>query len=143
MARDTASGTAPPPTAQGERPIPTPKATAGPSSADLVALIDEVLREGKAEDTVAIPLAGKTSFADYMVVCSAASQRQVTALADRLLERLKEAGHRPAGTEGYEAGDWVLLDVGDVIVHIFRSQIRSYYNLEKMWSLPAAADGGG
>ena len=130
---------------QGERPLPARQAPAPLSSADLVALVAAVLAEGQAEDTVAIPLAGKASFADAMVIASAASRRQVTALAERLVERLKRAGHRPAGVEGLETGDWVLLDVGDVIVHIFRSEIRSYYNLEKMWSLPppAAVESGG
>ena len=110
-----------------------------------MALIAAVLDEGKAEDTVAIALAGKASFADAMVVSGAASSRQVAALAERLIERLKRAGHRPAGIEGLETGDWVLLDVGDVIVHIFRNEVRSYYNLEKMWALPGpgAAEGGG
>ncbi len=129
--------------AQGGRTIPA--ATTRLSSDELVALIAAVLDEGKAEDTVAIALAGKASFADAMVVSGAASSRQVAALAERLIERLKQAGHRPAGIEGLETGDWVLLDVGDVIVHIFRNEVRSYYNLEKMWALPGpgAAESGG
>ena len=140
MARDAGL---PPATAQGGRAIPA--ATTRLSSDELVALIAAVLDEGKAEDTVAIALAGKASFADAMVVSGAASSRQVSALAERLIERLKRAGHRPAGIEGLETGDWVLLDVGDVIVHIFRNEVRSYYNLEKMWALPGpgAAEGGG
>jgi len=85
---------------------------------------------------VTIDLAGKTTFADYMIICSGQSQRQVTALADRLVEAVKETGFAVNGIEGYDAGEWVLVDLGDVVIHIFRSEIRGLYNLEKMWSMP-------
>jgi len=91
----------------------------------------EVLDEGKAESVVAIDLAGKTLIADYMVVASGRSARQVIALAEHLIEVLPRK--RRAVVEGKAQGDWVLIDAGDVIVHIFRPEIRAYYNLEKMW----------
>ena len=82
-----------------------------------------------------IDLAGKTSIADRMIIASGGSQRQVAALADRLVRDLKEAGHKTLGVEGLAQGDWVLVDLGDVIVHLFRREIRELYNLEKMWSV--------
>jgi len=97
------------------------------------------LEDGKAEDVVDIDLAGKTSFADHMVICSGQSHRQVTSLADRLVEGVRDQGHAVLGMEGYESGDWVLVDLGDVIVHIFHGEVRELYNLEKMWSMPMPA----
>ena len=88
---------------------------------------------------VAIDLAGKTTFADHMIVCGGQSQRQVTALADRLLDTVKGAGLGVNGVEGYDSGDWILVDLGDAVVHIFRGEVRDLYNLEKMWSLPMPA----
>ena len=93
------------------------------------------LEDGKAEDIVEIDLAGKTSFADRMIIASAGSQRQVAALADRLARVLREAGHPTYGIEGLAQGELVLVDLGDIIVHIFRHEMRELYNLEKMWSL--------
>jgi nicotinate (nicotinamide) nucleotide adenylyltransferase/ribosome silencing factor RsfS/YbeB/iojap len=110
-----------------------------PRTADAPQLLRQVidsLEDGKAEDVVTIDLAGKTSFADYMVVASGRSARQVVSLTDHLEQAL--AGH--VAVEGKRQGDWVLIDAGDVIVHIFRPEIRAYYNLEKMWGagLPEA-----
>jgi ribosome-associated protein len=87
----------------------------------------------KAEDTIAIDLTGKTSIADAMVVTSGRSTRHVGAIADRLLEGLKEAGVAYLRVEGMPHCDWVLIDAGDVIVHVFRPEVRAFYNLEKMW----------
>ncbi len=78
-------------------------------------------------------MAGKTSLADIMVVASGRSQRHVSAIAERLIERLKEEGVRDTRVEGMPLCDWVLVDVGDVIVHVFRPEAREFYNLEKMW----------
>jgi ribosome-associated protein len=78
-------------------------------------------------------LAGKTSIGDAMIVASGRSQRHVGAIADRLMERLKEAGVRDTRIEGMPLNDWVLIDAGDVIVHVFRPEAREFYNLEKMW----------
>lgn len=120
---------------KGRGSIPR-KSAAGKQILDMVALAKSALEDGKAENVVTIDLAGKTSFADHMIVCSGQSQRQVSALADRLVDSLKESKYRISGMEGYESGNWVLVDLGDVIVHIFRNEIREIYNLEKMWSMP-------
>jgi ribosome-associated protein len=88
----------------------------------------------KAEDTVAIDLAGKTSIADTMVVTSGRSQRHVGSVADRVLKDLAKAGVAGARVEGMRHCDWVLIDAGDVIVHVFRPEVRAFYNLEKMWA---------
>jgi ribosome-associated protein len=88
----------------------------------------------KAEDTITIDLAGKTSIGDYMVVTSGRSQRHVSSVADRVLKDLHQAKIAGIRVEGMKQGDWVLIDAGDVIVHVFRPEIRSFYNLEKMWS---------
>jgi ribosome-associated protein len=88
----------------------------------------------KAEDTVTIDLTGKTSIADAMVVTSAGSHRQVGAIADHLLKDLAAAGLPHVRVEGIPNCDWVLIDAGDVIVHVFRPEVRAFYNLEKMWA---------
>ena len=107
-----------------------PKAAPAPS---LLATIEQTLEDGKAENVVVIDLQGKTSIADHMVIATGRSQRQVSALAERVLTTLRERGHRTTGSEGKRQGDWVLIDAGDIIVHLFRPEVRSFYNLEKMW----------
>ena len=104
-----------------------------------LALVLKSLDDDQAIDTVSIPLEGKTSIADYMVIASGRSSRQVTAMAEKLAERIKQAGRGPVRIEGLPAADWVLVDAGDVIVHLFRPEVRSFYNLERMW---AFGDGG-
>nr|WP_232897197.1 ribosome silencing factor [Pontibaca salina] len=98
------------------------------------------LADDKAEDIVQIDLRGKTAIGDFMVIASGRSTRQVSAMADKLVERLKRDFGRVARIEGKDTGDWVLIDTGDVIVHIFRPEVREFYQLEKMW-LPAEGDG--
>lgn len=93
----------------------------------------------KAEDTLTIDLRGKTSIGDYMVVSSGRSQRHVGAMADHVLEDLGAAGVRGLRVEGVPHCDWVLIDAGDVIVHVFRPEVRAFYNLEKMWMAGRAA----
>jgi ribosome-associated protein len=88
----------------------------------------------KAEDTVTIDLSGKSSLADAMVVTSGRSNRQVAAIADRLVEDLHKAGVRGVRVEGMPHCDWVVIDSGDVIVHVFRPEVRAFYQLEKMWA---------
>ncbi|HXK53807.1 MAG TPA: ribosome silencing factor [Hyphomicrobiales bacterium] len=100
----------------------------------LLETIIQSLDGSKAEETVTIPLLGKSSIGDHMVVSSGRSQRHVAAVAERLLSDLKTAGFGRARAEGIRSGDWVLIDAGDVIVHIFRPEVREFYNLEKMWS---------
>lgn len=100
--------------------------------------IEESLDSDKAEEIVSIDLAGKSSFADAMVIASGRSQRHVSSIADHLEEKLKSLGLRHVLVEGKESSDWVLVDAGDIVVHIFRPEVRSLYNLEKMWSIEAA-----
>ena len=97
------------------------------------------LDDAKAEDTITIDLHGKTSISDYMVVTCGRSNRHVGAVADRVLEDLKQAGVRDARVEGMPHCDWVLIDAGDVIVHVFRPEVRAFYNLEKMWAPGSAS----
>jgi ribosome-associated protein len=92
------------------------------------------LHKDKAQDIVVIDLMGKTSFADYMVIASGTSQRQVAAMAIHLRERMKKTGLKEIPIEGSDQSDWVLIDGGDVIIHLFRPEIREFYGLEKMWS---------
>ena len=94
------------------------------------------LEEDKAEDVTVIDLAGKTSIADYMIIASGRSQRHASALATHLVERLKKGGMGPASVEGLNQADWILIDAGDVIIHVFRPEVRTFYNLEKMWAVP-------
>lgn len=91
------------------------------------------LDDDKGFDLVTIDLAGKTSIADAMIIASGTSQRHVAAMADHLVERLHKAGVRSVRVEGKAAADWVLVDAGDVIVHIFRPEVRAFYDLERMW----------
>lgn len=100
---------------------------------DPVALARHCLEEMKAEETVEIDLTGKTSIADTMIITSGRSHRHVGAIADRLQQALKAAGVGPLRVEGMPACDWVLIDAGDLIVHVFRPEVRVFYNLEKMW----------
>ena len=103
------------------------------TSEDLLARILTSLEEDKAEDIVQVDLRGKSSIGDYMVICSGRSSRQVAAISEKLVERLKAEFGRGAKVEGKDAGDWVLIDTGDVIVHVFRPEVREFYQLEKMW----------
>ncbi|HZS84661.1 MAG TPA: ribosome silencing factor [Stellaceae bacterium] len=108
-----------------------PRQDAAPAKA-LLERIEKSLDDGKAEDIVTIGLEGKSSIADFMVIATGRSQRQVVALAERLRDELDRGRPRPS-LEGLPQGDWVLIDAGDVIVHLFRPEVRAYYNLEKMW----------
>lgn len=102
---------------------------------ELRTLIEKSLDDDQAESPVTINLAGKTSFADYMVVASGRSTRHVGSMAENLRERLKAAGVKGIGIEGFPQCDWVLVDAGDIIVHLFRPEVRTFYNLEKMWGI--------
>jgi ribosome-associated protein len=104
---------------------------------DLLARILTSLDEDKAEEVVEIDLRGKSEMADFMVICSGRSSRQVTAIAEKLVDRLKEELGLVCKVEGRDVGDWVLIDAGDVIVHVFRPEVREFYQLEKMWMSPA------
>lgn len=98
-----------------------------------LALVEKVLDEHQADDIAIVDLAGKTAMADYMVVASGRNPRHIGAMADHLKKQLKTPGGRPPPIEGTGSTDWVLVDAGDVIVHLFRPEVRGLYNLEKMW----------
>jgi ribosome-associated protein len=101
-------------------------------------LILASLDDDQAVETISIPLAGKSSIADHMVIASGRSTRQVASMAMKLAEKIKAQTGRPVRIEGLPAADWVLLDAGDVIVHLFRPEVRSFYNLERMWAFGEA-----
>lgn len=96
-------------------------------------MILKSLEDSKAEDLVSIDIRQKSSLGDYMVIASGRSHRHVGAIAERLLHDLKAAGRRDIRVEGQRSCDWVLIDEGDVIIHIFRPEVRQFYNIEKMW----------
>ncbi|MDJ0825207.1 MAG: ribosome silencing factor [Rhodobacter sp.] len=97
------------------------------------------LEDDKAEDVVSISLKGKSEIADFMVICSGRSTRQVASISEKLTDRLKQDFGVLSKVEGKETGDWVLIDAGDVIVHVFRPEVREFYQLEKMWMSPGEA----
>jgi ribosome-associated protein len=104
-----------------------------------LATVLKSLDDDQALDVVLIPLEGKSSIADYMVIASGRSTRQVAAIATKLGERLKEEGYGKARIEGLPAADWVLVDAGEIVVHLFRPEVRSFYNLERMWAFGEGA----
>ncbi|GFE52254.1 ribosomal silencing factor RsfS [Roseobacter cerasinus] len=108
-------------------------ATDTATSDTLLATILSSLSDDKAEDIVQIDLRGKTEIGDYMVICSGRSSRQVTAISEKLAQTVKDTFGRTSKVEGKDTGDWVLIDTGDVIVHVFRPEVREFYQLEKMW----------
>jgi ribosome-associated protein len=113
---------------------PEPVSKARPSPEETLRLVLASLDDMKAEDTLTIDLRGQTAIADDMVVTSGRSNRHVGAVADRVLEDLRKAGVPNLRVEGMPHCDWVLIDAGDVIVHVFRPEVRAFYNLEKMWA---------
>jgi ribosome-associated protein len=98
------------------------------------------LEDDKAEEILAFDIRGKSSFADQLVIASGRSARHVGALADHVLRKLKDAGVKDVRVEGMPQADWVLVDAGDVVIHLFRPEVRAFYNIEKIWSGAAAAD---
>ncbi len=126
--------------------MPAPVSVSRPSDTEGAAALHRLvlasLDDDQAVDTISIPLAGKSSIADHMVIASGRSTRQVASMATKLAEKIKaETGHT-ARIEGLPTADWVLIDAGDVIIHLFRPEVRSFYNLERMWAFgdtPAGA----
>jgi ribosome-associated protein len=115
-------------------PKPLPQAAVADNpSADSITLALRVLEDMKAEDITVIDLVGKTSLADAMIIASGNVNRHVAAISDALIEAIKNAGKPSPQVEGMPACDWVLIDTGDIIVHVFRPEVRQFYNLEKMW----------
>ena len=113
--------------------IPSPSTAQLPSSENLLELVLKVLDDNLAQETVEIDLRGKSTIADYMVVASGRSKRQVVSLSEKLLESLKQQFGIRITIEGKEGGDWVLIDAGDVIIHLFRPEVRNFYQIEKLW----------
>jgi ribosome-associated protein len=113
---------------------PTAQNSAEETTSEL--LLDRILtslKNDKAENIVQIDLRGKSSIGDYMIIASGRSSRQVTAISEKLVDNIKKDFGRSSKVEGKNAGDWVLIDTGDVIVHVFRPEVREFYQLEKMW----------
>tara|TARA_R110002110_G_scaffold208965_2_gene421210 strand:+ start:5377 stop:5724 length:348 start_codon:yes stop_codon:yes gene_type:complete len=109
----------------------------------VLAAVLKSLDEDKAEDIVQIDLRGKTAIGDHMVICSGRSSRQVASISEKLAQNIKDEFGFTSRVEGKDTGDWVLIDTGDVIVHVFRPEVRDFYQLEKMWlagTEPAAAN---
>ena len=102
---------------------------------DLCKFIKNTLSKNKAKEITVIDLKKKTSIADYMIICSGTSNRHITALSSYLNEDLKKLNLNMLNIEGRKNGDWIIVDIGDIIIHLFRSEVREYYNLEKMWAL--------
>jgi ribosome-associated protein len=125
------------PRAKAEKPV-QPQAVKKDS--ELIARIVKSLDDDKAEDIVTIDLEGRSSLADALIIATGRSSRHVASIAEHLARKLKEAGYGTRPIDGASQGDWVLVDAGDVIVHIFRPEVRSYYDLEGMWRVgePAA-----
>jgi ribosome-associated protein len=115
-----------------------PKIAASKKEPALLSLILKQLDDDKAEDTISIDVRGRTSIADHMVVTSGRANRHVAAIAEHLIEVLSKAGQKPR-YEGLPAADWVLIDAGDIIVHVFRPEVREFYSLERMWQPRTAA----
>lgn len=114
---------------------------APPRADEVLQVVQRSLDDDKAQDVVVIDLAGKTSIADYMIVASGSSKRHIGSMADHILERVKGVGACSVGIEGAGECDWVLIDAGDVVVHLFRPEIRDVYALERLWGTPAALPG--
>ena len=104
-------------------------------SLTLCELIEKSLSKNKAEEITIIDLKQKTSIADFMIICTGTSNRHLIALSNYLNEDLKKLRLNMLNIEGQKSGDWIVVDIGDIIVHLFRSEVREYYNLEKMWAL--------
>ena len=110
------------------------------NSKKLTDLVIEALEDVKGRDIVKLDVRKLTTVTDYMVVASGTSNRHVQALADAVFEKAREAGHKPIGVEGTEGSEWVLLDLGDVLVHVMLPRVREFYNLEKLWSMTPRKD---
>ena len=126
---------------EGARKSAPPSELVSPHDSEaLLTQVQAWLDDAKAENVVAIDIRGKSSIGDYMVIASGRSDRHVGAIAEQLQRKIKEEGYGRARVEGQPQCDWVLIDIGDIIVHVFRPEVREFYNLEKMWSAERPAD---
>jgi len=117
------------------------KGTENPMQTDqLINLVQEALDDMKAHDVVVLDVTGKSSVTDYMLVASGTSKRHVVSVAQEVIDKVKEAGLRPVGVEGETVGDWVLVDLGDVIVHVMMPDARSFYDIERLWSFDSDSE---
>ncbi|USI74479.1 ribosome silencing factor [Sphingomonas morindae] len=121
----------------------TPGSPVSAEAQKLHAQVLQSLEDDQAVETISIPLAGKSTIADFMVIASGRSTRQVASMATKLADRLKGELGRTPRIEGLPTADWVLIDAGDVIVHLFRPEVRSFYNLERMWAFGDEAEAAG
>jgi ribosome-associated protein len=110
-----------------------------PEPSELLNLLEKSLDDYKADGIVVINLEGRTSLTDYMVIASGNSQRHVGAMAENLREKIKQSGIQTVSVEGQTQCDWVLIDAGDIIIHLFRPEVREFYNIEKMWGVSQPA----
>ncbi len=130
-------------TAQGATRKGRPPLELAPEVRGSTALLADIVRwmdDAKAEEIVTIDLEGKSSIGDYMVIATGRTDRHVGAIADQLKKKIKEAGWTHVRVEGQQTCDWVLIDTGDIIIHVFRPEVRDFYNLEKMWSAERPAE---
>ena len=109
-------------------------------SDELVTLVEDALNELKALDTCVLNVGRLTSVTDHMVISSGTSSRHVRSIADKVIEKAKAAGRVPLGVEGQQYGEWVLVDLGDVVVHLMQPKVREFYNLEKLWNMETQPD---
>lgn len=119
-----------------QRSVPQASDAAEFSAEDVLKTVMTSLEDAKAEDINKIDIRGKSALGDFMVIASGRSHRHVGAISDQLLRELKQAGYGSARVEGLPAADWVLIDTGDVIIHVFRPEVRDFYGIEKLWSIP-------
>ena len=135
LARTQTADEAPP-----TRPVRARRPKKTGAAAPLLTLILATLDDAKAEDVLSIDLDGRSSIADQMVIATGRVDRHVAAIADRVVTALKDAGHPAPRVEGAQANEWVLIDAGDVIVHVFRPEARAFYNIEKLWGADRPKD---
>ena len=118
---------------EADRPRKPAKTRKAPQAKSLIAMIETALDDAKAEDVTTIDLRGRSSLADHMVVATGRADRHVGAIADRVLNTLKDNGISGVRSEGMQTCEWVLIDAGDVIVHVFKPDARAFYNIERLW----------
>lgn len=123
-----------PPRATHSKRAARPKRATPPKKSPILGLVQKSLDDDKAQNIVVIDLVGKSSLTDFMVIATGTSTRHVAAMAEHLRDRIKAKGFATPPVEGLSQSDWVLIDAGDVVVHLFRAEVRRFYNLEKMWS---------